>query len=264
MSATATIPTARPTLHNGLRFSFFMTTSSSHNGFMGRVGLLGNVGDRRNALLHSRQRDDVSCGGERDRFDAARRPHAARIRHWPGRRRARASSGTTARRTSARRPRRCSPRPSGSASAGVATTGRATAARPRIPGRDVASAAADVAAVADALGHRPVRGAWATPAAARTRWPAARCCPSACSRWSAGPGWRRSTPTGSTGSPGWPPPGVAIAARRAGGRAAKERYEASGIEPEMIHAGRPRGVRRRLVLVRRGRRAGPGGRSRRR
>ena len=60
-------------------------------------------------------------------------------------------SGITARPTSARPPYPCFPPLHGSASAGCRTTGPATAARPAYSGRDIASAAADVARIADAL-----------------------------------------------------------------------------------------------------------------
>ena len=42
-----------------------------------------------------------------------------------------------------------------------------------------------------------------SPAAGRTRWPAQRSCPSGCSLAQSPPESRRSTPTGSTGRPGW-------------------------------------------------------------
>jgi hypothetical protein len=68
------------------------------------------------------------------------------------------------------------------------------------PDRDKASAAAEAAAVADALDVGSSRS-WAIPAAARTRWRAARCCPAGCWPWPRGPAWRPSARTGSTGSP---------------------------------------------------------------
>jgi len=61
-------------------------------------------------------------------------------------------SGVTAHRTSARPRNRCSPRPTVSASAGCPTTGPGTAVSTRNPGRDLASAGTDIAAIADDLG----------------------------------------------------------------------------------------------------------------
>ena len=67
------------------------------------------------------------------------------------------------------------------------------------PGRDIASAVADVAAVADALGIGRF-AAVGHSGGGRTPWPAGRSCPNASSPWSACPRQLRSTPRDLTGS----------------------------------------------------------------
>ena len=67
------------------------------------------------------------------------------------------------------------------------------------PGRDIASAAADVAAIAEALISTASRR-WATPAAGRTLWRPRRSYPIASSPWSACPLRPPSTPRDLTGS----------------------------------------------------------------
>jgi SAM-dependent methyltransferase len=86
----------------------------------------------------------------------------------------------------------------------AAMTGPDTAGRPRVPAgtwprRPVMSPPSPTRWVSS--GSR----SWAIPAAVRTPWPAARCCPAGCWPWSAGPGWLRSAPRGWTGSRAWRP-----------------------------------------------------------
>jgi hypothetical protein len=70
------------------------------------------------------------------------------------------------------------------------------------PGRSVADAAADIETVLDAAGaHDFVT--LGCPAAARTRWPPARCCPSDAGRSRCWPEWRPTRRRASTGSPAW-------------------------------------------------------------
>jgi hypothetical protein len=98
------------------------------------------------------------------------------------------SSGTTAPRTSARHPNRSSRIWSDSASAGSPTTGPATAGRRPTPGRDVASAAADVAAVADALGVERF-AVMSHSGGAHMPWPVLPCCQNGSGR--SNRGWAR-------------------------------------------------------------------------
>ena len=73
----------------------------------------------------------------------------------------------------------------------------------RHEGRSVADAAGDTAAILDAARARTLRHASAGRAAARTRWPARRCSPTAAAPRRPSPASRRSTPRGSTSSPAW-------------------------------------------------------------
>ena len=106
-----------------------------------------------------------------------------------------------------------------------------------LPGRDIASAAADTAAVADALGIERLAvighsggGPHALACGALLRGPRRR-------RGQHRPGWRRSTPRGSTGSPAWPPPAWLAPRRRRGARG-EGAVRGSGVEydPEFTPA----------------------------
>ena len=165
------------------------------------------------------------------------------------------SCGTTGRRTSVPPGARCSRSASGSASAGSSYDRPVYGGSTPVPGRDVASAAGDVAAVADALGIER----FAVDGPLRRRAHALACgapAPGGCWRWSAWPGWRRSAPTGSTGSPAW---------RRRGRRRCAPRWPAA--RPRSATRRRPATTTpgscrptsppcRRVVVVHAGRRAG--------